>query len=205
MLHSPVPVEVELKEGELAPVAVREEKAAKEPESISQIPEDPKKEEEKKKKMPKKKVKPPTPSSEKPAVERADVSVQADIAAPKAKFTAQTMDAMRQRPGSSEQFFQSNHIDAHQIHWFKWDSTDVYKLDPSDGSWIQRTEVKMASKFLFFSSVCHVPEDLGCFIIGGSDNEDNYSKRTQYFCKYTIFLEKAPMINKRAFFPSVFT
>lgn len=63
----------------------------------------------------------------------------------------------------------------------------------------------MTSKFLFFSSVCHLPVDQGCFLLGGSDNEDNYSKRTQFFCKYAIFLEKAPMINKRAFFPSVFT
>jgi hypothetical protein len=50
----------------------------------------------------------------------------------------------------------------------------------------------------------HLPNDQGCFILGGSDNEDNYSKRVQYFCKYNLFIEKPPMINKRAFFPSVF-
>ena len=41
--------------------------------------------------------------------------------------------------------------------------------------------------------------------MGGSDNDDNYSKRVQYFCKYNVFIEKAPMIIKRAFFPSLFT
>ena len=41
--------------------------------------------------------------------------------------------------------------------------------------------------------------------MGGSDNENNYSKRMQYFCKYNIFIEKPPMINKRAFFSTVFS
>jgi hypothetical protein len=41
--------------------------------------------------------------------------------------------------------------------------------------------------------------------MGGSDNDDNYSKRVQYFCKYNLFIEKPHMINKRAFFPSVFS
>jgi hypothetical protein len=60
-------------------------------------------------------------------------------------------------------------------------------------------------KFLYFSSIVHLPNDQGCFIMGGSDNEDNYSKRVQYFCKYNVFLEKPQMINKRAFFSSIFT
>lgn len=70
--------------------------------------------------------------------------------------------------------------------------------------WMIRSDLKNTSKFLFFSSVVHLPNDAGCFILGGSDNEDNYSKRVQYFCKYNVFVEKPPMINKRAFFPSVF-
>lgn len=40
--------------------------------------------------------------------------------------------------------------------------------------------------------------------MGGSDNEDNYSKRVQYFVKYKLFVEKPHMINKRAFFCSLF-
>ena len=40
------------------------------------------------------------------------------------------------------------------------------------------------------------------FIIGGSDSDDNYSKRVTHFKNYQKFIEKAPMINKRAFFPS---
>lgn len=57
---------------------------------------------------------------------------------------------------------------------------------------------------MFFSAIQHLPNDQGCFIMGGSDNEDNYSKRVQYFCKYNIFIEKPQMINRRAFFCSLF-
>jgi hypothetical protein len=89
------------------------------------------------------------------------------------------------------------------IHWFKWDSNEVYKYNSENKSWDLR-DVKNTSKFLFFSSVVHLPNDQGCFILGGSDNENNYSKRVQYFCKYNVFVEKPPMIDKRAFFPSVF-
>jgi hypothetical protein len=42
------------------------------------------------------------------------------------------------------------------------------------------------------------------FILGGSDSEDNFSKRTILFSRYNKFVEKSPMINKRAFFPSIF-
>lgn len=41
------------------------------------------------------------------------------------------------------------------------------------------------------------------FILGGNDSSDNFSKRTQLFAEYRMFVEKAPMITKRAFFPSV--
>ena len=41
------------------------------------------------------------------------------------------------------------------------------------------------------------------FILGGSDSQDNFSKRAQLFSEYKMFVERAPMINKRAFFPSV--
>lgn len=57
---------------------------------------------------------------------------------------------------------------------------------------------------MFFSAILHLPNDQGCFIMGGSDNDNNYSKRVQYFCKYNVFIEKPQMINRRAFFPSVF-
>jgi len=62
------------------------------------------------------------------------------------------------------------------IHWFKWDSTEIHKLDPLTGEWTLR-DIKVKSKFLFFSSVVHLPNEQGCLLLGGSDNEDNYSKR----------------------------
>lgn len=63
------------------------------------------------------------------------------------------------------------------IHWFKWDATEVYRLSPDTREWIHRDDLRIMQKFLFFSSIVHLPNDQGCFIMGGSDNEDNYSKR----------------------------
>lgn len=45
---------------------------------------------------------------------------------------------------------------------------------------------------------------MGMFIIGGADADDNFSKRNTYFSRYQRFVEKAPMLFKRAFFPSIF-
>ena len=59
-------------------------------------------------------------------------------------------------------------------------------------------------KFLFFSSICHLPKGLGMFVLGGSDVDDNFSKRNTFVNRYAAFEDKAPMINKRAFFPSTF-
>lgn len=42
------------------------------------------------------------------------------------------------------------------------------------------------------------------FILGGSDADDNFSKRVVLFSRYKKFVEKPPMIFKRAFFPSLF-
>ena len=42
------------------------------------------------------------------------------------------------------------------------------------------------------------------FILGGSDVDDNFSKRTTYFNRYMKFEDKAPMQLKRAFFSSTF-
>jgi hypothetical protein len=64
--------------------------------------------------------------------------------------------------------------------------------------------VKSESRFLYFSSVCHLPKGLGMFILGGSDVDDNFSKRNTYFNRYIKFEDKAPMQIKRAFFPSTF-
>ncbi len=60
------------------------------------------------------------------------------------------------------------------------------------------------NKFLFFSSIAHIPKGLGSFVLGGSDVDDNFSKRNLLFNKYQSFVEKPPMIFKRAFFPSMF-
>lgn len=41
------------------------------------------------------------------------------------------------------------------------------------------------------------------FILGGSDADDNFSKRATLFYRYEKFEEKASMNAKRAFFPSI--
>ena len=64
---------------------------------------------------------------------------------------------------------------------------------------------KPPKKFLFFSQICHMPDSRGCYVLGGSDFEDNYSKRTLAFHKYQFFMERAPMIFKRAFFTCVYS
>jgi len=38
--------------------------------------------------------------------------------------------------------------------------------------------------FRYFSSVCHAPEEMGMFILGGSDEADNFSRNNLLFKKY---------------------
>lgn len=90
------------------------------------------------------------------------------------------------------------------MHWLRWDSNEIYKYDLETKHWVQRHDVKSASNFLFFSNLVHLPNSQGCFILGGADSQNNFSKRVQYFCKYNVFVEKPPMINKRAFFTSTY-
>lgn len=65
-------------------------------------------------------------------------------------------------------------------------------------------ESKPPQKFLYFSSTVHLKDNAGCFILGGCDFEDNYSKRALHFEGYKTFRDKAPMISTRAFFTSCF-
>jgi hypothetical protein len=61
-------------------------------------------------------------------------------------------------------------------YWPKWDSQSVYRFDFLTSSWlVQDTLEPYAQRFLFFSSLAHLPKGLGMFIIGGSDSNDNFS------------------------------
>ena len=71
-------------------------------------------------------------------------------------------------------------------------------------NWELRDDIVINQKFLFFSNVLHLSNDQGCFLLGGTDNGNNYSKRVQFFVKYNVMLEKPPMIYKRAFFSACF-
>ena len=43
------------------------------------------------------------------------------------------------------------------------------------------------------------------FLLGGTDTDNNFSRRCVFFSKYKRFFEKPPMMAKRAFFPAVFS
>lgn len=70
------------------------------------------------------------------------------------------------------------------VYWPKWDSYEVYRFDLFNDRWNLLSEVQPSAKFLFFSSISHLPKGLGMFILGGSDSEDNFSKRTLLFSRY---------------------
>ena len=90
------------------------------------------------------------------------------------------------------------------VYWPKWDTYDLYQYDFFRKNWTMIKTVMPTEKFLFFSSICHMPEDMGMFILGGSDSDDNFSRRCLYFKHYKRFEERVPMHDKRAFFPSIF-
>lgn len=92
-----------------------------------------------------------------------------------------------------------------RMFWFRWDTTEVWHFNFSQQTWAVVNGVNPPSKFLYFASIVHLPQDQGCFILGGSDFEDNYSKRVLHFNQYNNFSEKSPLIFKRAFFASVYS
>lgn len=89
-----------------------------------------------------------------------------------------------------------------EMYWFKWDSYDVWRYSFPDDMWSLVEDARPPHKFLYFSNNIHLKHNLGSFILGGCDFEENYSKRTLYFENYTTFKEKAQMISTRAFFAS---
>lgn len=89
-------------------------------------------------------------------------------------------------------------------YWLKWNTFQVKKFNPSTRSWLALDSVAPPQPFLFFSSLVHLPKNLGMFILGGSDQANNFSSRCLFFAKYQRFVEKPPMLFRRAFFPSTF-
>lgn len=81
---------------------------------------------------------------------------------------------------------------------------DMFRYDFESKRWCLFVEARPLHKFLYFSSVVHMPSNEGMFILGGSDSEDNFSKRATMFSRYERFVEKAPMIYKKAFFPTLY-
>ena len=119
------------------------------------------------------------------------------------------MRRKRRRPMSPGPVLSLN-VTVDNVYWPRWDTNEIYRFDFSKKDWIIHTS-RPPTKFLFFSSICHLPllrnpaptSIWGMFILGGSDTSDNFSKRTQLFAEYRMFVEKAPIVSKRAFFPSV--
>lgn len=78
----------------------------------------------------------------------------------------------------------SQHVTVDNVYWPKWDSNEIYRYDFPKKEWVLHYQ-KTPTKFLFFSSVCHLPlvrnpssqSVWGMYILGGSDAQDNFSKR----------------------------
>lgn len=94
---------------------------------------------------------------------------------------------------------------AENIYWPKWGTGSIHRYDFFNKKWVEQENIEhYAAEFLFFSSICHLPKGLGMFILGGSDQMDAHARRATLFSKYHRFIEKPPMIDSRAFFPSIF-
>ena len=94
---------------------------------------------------------------------------------------------------------------AEHVYWPRWDTQKMYRYDFFNKRWAHQEQLPLYRQgFLFFSSIAHLPKGLGMFILGGADIEDNFSRRCTLFSKYSRYLEKPPMIDRRAFFPSIF-
>ena len=72
----------------------------------------------------------------------------------------------------------SQHVTIDNVYWPKWDSNEIYRFDFPSKQWVMHQQAKAPTKFLFFSSVCHLPlirnpsnqSVWGMFILGGSDS-----------------------------------
>lgn len=87
---------------------------------------------------------------------------------------------------------------------FRWNSTQVFYLDQNLNKWTHMSDISPKEPFLYFSSVVYLPKSVGIFILGGLDQDDNYSKKCLWFKKYKQFHEKCPMLSKRSFFSSLY-
>jgi hypothetical protein len=45
------------------------------------------------------------------------------------------------------------------LHWFRWDTNEVYRMNVLAKTWVPRVDIKITQKFLFFSSIVHLPSD----------------------------------------------
>ena len=84
--------------------------------------------------------------------------------------------------------------DSQMIFQFKWNSRDVLYFDHDINKWSLVPELQPKDPFLYFASIIYLPKQLGCFILGGVDSSDNYSKRALWLKKYKGFYEKCPML-----------
>ena len=71
----------------------------------------------------------------------------------------------------------------------------MYKFDLLNNKWVAQDQLpNYHQKFLFFASVCHLPKSMGMFILGGSDVNDNFSRKSTLFSKYQRYVEKPSML-----------
>jgi len=96
-----------------------------------------------------------------------------------------------------------------RIIWFRWGTYETYKFDARDLLWMKYdTDIKPDQippfKHLYFSSVVHLPEGRGAYLTGGSDEYDNFYRRTLHFKDYEKYDIVADMIHSRGHHCSVY-
>ena len=96
-----------------------------------------------------------------------------------------------------------------RIIWFRWGTYETYKFDARHQKWSKYdTELSQDQippfKHLLFASITHLPDGLGAYLTGGTDELDNCYRRALFFEKYERFKIVASMIRNRAFHCSVY-
>ena len=96
-----------------------------------------------------------------------------------------------------------------RIIWFRWGTYETYKFDARSQQWSKYdTDLNQDQippfKHLLFASITHLPDGLGAYLTGGSDELDNCYRRALLFQKYERFKIVASMIRNRAFHCSVY-
>ncbi len=57
----------------------------------------------------------------------------------------------------SERFFKIQTTPLRNIHWFRWDTNEIYRMNGETRNWELREDITVPQKFLCFGTVVHLP------------------------------------------------